>query len=600
MCGISAIFGYQPAAPLVDPAELEAITRHMAPRGPDAHGTWCSPDQRVGLGNRRLAIIDLSPDGVQPMTSVEGDLVIVFNGEIYNYAELRTRLEARGALFHTHTDTEVLLQAYRFIGPRMVELLRGMFAFTIWDKVRRRLFVARDPYGIKPLYFVDDGRTFRAASQVKALLAGGAVSPARDPAGIAGFFLLGSVPEPFTICRDIQAVRAGTWFFVDEDGRGPEQRFFSIAGTFREAVSQRQIASLATPQTSIREAVCESLMQHLVADVDVGVFLSAGIDSSALASLAAGSRTSPLRTLTLRFREFEGESVDEAPLAEMFARSIGATHVTRTVTREEFLSDLPRFLSQMDQPTIDGINTWFISKAAAEQKLKVAISGVGGDELFGSYPSFRDVPRYVHALQAAKRVPGATAALQKTLQLLRRVGAVHRKSTSVPQFGSSWAGAYFLRRGVFMPEDLPAIIGSDVAEEGLNRLSVIEHIADSISPDPDSSYGRVATLEASLYMRNQLLRDSDWASMAHSVEVRTPLVDSYLLRQLAPLVLLDARNAKDHLASATRPALPEAIRNRRKTGFTTPTHEWARSLPQFHGEGVTGWARFVYESEFAR
>src|SRR5205807_7353826 len=232
MCGIAAMFAYGSAAAPVEADEITAITERMRPRGPDAGGIWISPDARVGLGSRRLAIIDLTDEGTQPMTDIDGELRIVFNGEIYNHRELRARLERFGARFHSTSDTEVLLQLYRRDGEAMIDLLRGMFAFAIWDSRTRRLFMARDPYGIKPLYIADDGATLRFASTVKALLAGGRVSAAHDPAGVAGFWLLGSVPEPFTIHKAIRAVEAGTCFSVDARGPAAARDYYSIATTF--------------------------------------------------------------------------------------------------------------------------------------------------------------------------------------------------------------------------------------------------------------------------------------------------------------------------------------------------------------------------------
>ncbi|HEX2121767.1 MAG TPA: asparagine synthase (glutamine-hydrolyzing), partial [Thermoanaerobaculia bacterium] len=292
MCGITAIFAYRSTADAVRAEELEVITESMRARGPDAKGTWISPQGRVGLGSRRLAIIDLSEQGTQPMFDVERELVIVFNGEIYNYRELRVALERGGARFHSNSDTEVLLRLYRRDGANMLGLLRGMYAFAIWDTRARRMFVARDPYGIKPLYFADDGATIRLASEVKALLAGGAVSRTRDPAGAAGFFLTGSVPEPFTIREAVRAVEAGTAFQIDEDrGRGDARRHESIARVFLHADGQRATARLTQPEIALRERIEQSVAHHLVADVPVGVFLSSGVDSSVLTQIAA--RVSP-------------------------------------------------------------------------------------------------------------------------------------------------------------------------------------------------------------------------------------------------------------------------------------------------------------------
>jgi asparagine synthase (glutamine-hydrolysing) len=568
MCGITALFAYRPSAiePVaIAPEELEAITARMIPRGPDAGGTWISPDGRVGLGSRRLAIIDLSAEGTQPMWDVAGELVIVFNGEIYNYAELRASLERGGATFHSQSDTEVLLALYRRDGARMTDLLRGMFAFAIWDTRVRRMFVARDPYGIKPLYLADDGATIRIASEVKALLAGGRVSSAIDPAAAAGFFLMGSVPEPFTIRRDVRAIAPGTSFFIDDDrGIADEHRYFSIAEIFRDAKDE----ILVDPAVFVRERVEESVAHHLVSDVPVGVFLSAGLDSSVIAQLAA--RRTPLHTFTLSFAEFS-----EAPLAERFARELGTTQTTRVVDRSEFTADLPRIFERMDQPTIDGVNTWFISKAVHEAGIKVALSGVGGDELLGGYPSFTNIPRMVRFPRIARAV-GA----------LRR----HPKARLIAEYGRTYAGAYLLQRGLFLPDELPSILGVDLAREGLERLQPLTLIERALEPDPETPFGRVAAMEASLYMRNQLLRDADWASMAHSVEVRTPLVDAYLLRQLAHL--LPVQRGKSALATN----LPDYLRHRPKSGFFVPMKEWLDLAPDGTSTRMRSWARRVWET----
>jgi asparagine synthase (glutamine-hydrolysing) len=563
MCGITALFAYRSGA--LAPEELEAITARMIPRGPDAGGTWLSDDRRVGLGSRRLAIIDLSDEGAQPMWDAGRELVLVFNGEIYNYAELRAALVRGGARFHSRSDTEVLLELYRRDGERMTELLRGMYAFAIFDTRTRRMFVARDPYGIKPLYLADDGTTIRMASEVKALLAGGRVSAAIDPAAAAGFFLTGSVPEPFTIRRDVRAVEPGTSFFIEpERGINGVRRFFSIAEVFRDASND----ALVDPAVLVRERVEESVAHHLVADVPIGLFLSAGIDSSAIAQVAA--RKTALQTFTLSFSEFS-----EAPLAERFARELGTKQTTRVVGREEFLGDLPRILERMDQPTIDGVNTWFISKAVHEAGIKVALSGVGGDELLGGYPSFANLPRMV-------RFPRLARAAGR----LRR----HPKARLIGRYGSSYAGAYLLQRGLFLPDELPDLLGADLAREGLERLQPLANIARVLEPDPGTPFGRVATLEASLYMRNQLLRDADWASMAHSVEVRTPLVDAWLLRQLAPM--LGAERGKQALGAN----LPDYLRKRAKTGFFVPMRAWMELPPDGTSTRMRSWARRVWES----
>jgi len=380
---------------------------HMSKRGPDAVGEWISVDQRAGLGHRRLSIIDLSEAGAQPMASAGGDLVVTFNGEIYNYGELRRALIAQGRVFRSHSDTEVLLHLYELKGPEMVHDLRGMFAFAIWDERRRGLFLARDPYGIKPLYYADDGWTFRCASQVKALLAGGGVSKDPEPAGEVGFYLFGSVPEPFTMFREIRPVPAGCTLWVDSVGAHEPKRYHSIAQVYCdvEAEARKRGSNSSGALEAFRGALIDSVRHHLVADVPVGAFLSSGIDSSSLVGLMRDAGQRDIQTVTLTFQEYAGTADDEAPLAAEVAREYGTRHTTRVVGESEFKADLPRILEAMDQPTIDGVNTWFVSKAASELGLKVAISGLGGDELFGGYPSFRDIPQWVRLFALPSRVP---------------------------------------------------------------------------------------------------------------------------------------------------------------------------------------------------
>src|SRR5215510_1014685 len=532
MCGIAGIYAYHYAANAVDRDELRRIRDHMAARGPDGLGEWYSQDERVAFGHRRLTIIDLSERGAQPMISVDGKLVVTFNGEIYNYRRLRATLEARGYVFRTESDTEVLLHLYAQKGEAMVEDLRGMFAFALWDADKRGLLLARDPYGIKPLYYADDGWTLRFASQVKALLAGGKVSRDPEPAGWVGFWLFGSVPEPFTTYQEIRALPAGSTLWVDRVGTHETKQYFSIADTYCAAEAASSPINDESQQGTAREALLDSVRHHLVADVPVGAFLSSGIDSGALVGLMRDAGQQEIRTVTVAFEEFRGTREDEAPVAAEIASRYGTRHTTRVVTEQEFRNDLPRILEAMDQPTIDGLNTWFVSKAARELGLKVAISGLGGDELFGGYSSFRDVPLWVRTLA----IPGQVPALGDLTRYLLTRGfrqSLNPKAAGLLKYGGNYAGAYFLCRGLFMPWELPAVIGAEIARQGLRRLNPIRHIEAQLEPKPRTSFGRIAVLESSLYMRNQLLRDTDWASMAHSLEVRVPLVDVELVKHMA-------------------------------------------------------------------
>jgi len=574
----------------------------MRQRGPDGRGEWISRDGRVGLGHRRLAIIDLHERAAQPMHSADARLHVTFNGEIYNYRALRAELEHKGYTFQTNSDTEVLLHLYRDRGLGMLDALRGMYAFALWDDQSRSLVLARDPLGIKPLYYANEDGCVRFASQVKALLAGGRISRTRSNAAAVGFYLWGSVPEPHTHYAAIHALPAGAALVIDETGALTSHTHFSVAATWAAACAERP-AECAPEDVEARvgAALRDSVASHLVADVPVSTFLSAGIDSGALAGLMSEQATHQLHAITLGFAEFSGAAHDETPLAAAVARHYGLAHHVRTVDRSELIQDWPAIVSAMDQPTIDGLNTWFVSKATAELGLKVAVSGLGGDELFGGYPSFRAVPRMMRVAALPGRIPGLGRGLRRLLiPWLERVPRVHPKLAGALEYGHTTAGAYFVKRALFMPWELPELLPVDVVRDGLAQLAPQLTLERLLDPTPRSTWAQVAVLESTQYMRNQLLRDTDWASMAHSLEVRVPLVDHVLLSKLAPsLIHAPGLHGKRWLANSPERALPAAVRNRPKTGFATPIAQWLQAVPELDGwravkrlrDPHTPWAR---------
>jgi len=598
MCGINGIVSFRAGAPPIDVDELTRTREAMHSRGPDAAGIWLSPDGRMGLGHRRLSIIDVSERSNQPMVSREGDLVLTFNGEIYNFRELREELERDGEIFATTSDTEVVLRMYRKFGEAMLPRLRGMFAFAIWDARTNTLFLARDPYGIKPLYYANDGGTFRFASQVKAILAGGGVSATRDPAGIVGFLLRGHVPEPFTMYEAIRQLPAGSSMVVTRDGASEARSYFSIATVLLDAVNEHGRYSDEERAAIIADGVRESVRYHLVSDVPVGAFLSSGRDSSTIVALAAETGLS-LQTVTLRFGEYIGTEKDEAPLAAQVAMQYGTTHRTSTLCGEEFRAELPRALAAMDQPSFDGLNSYFVCKAAAELGWKVALSGTGGDELFGGYTTFRIIPRVVRMFGAFRKTPRTASAFRRIYgRMTTNPARFSPKTAYTLQYCTSYEGAYLMKRGLFLPDEVASIVGEDVAREGLMRLNLLDSIRDTITPDPGTPFARIAAMESALLLRNQLLRDIDWASMAHSLEVRVPLVDAFLLRKVAPAVFsTKRRDGKELLSRSPNRPLPEAILTRKKTGFTIPNVAWLddRRHTQQHF-GTRPWALHILEA----
>ena len=559
----------------------------MAQRGPDGEGIWMSGNHPVAMAHRRLSIIDLTESGAQPMVSRDGALRIVFNGEIYNYRTLREELIADGARFVSQSDTEVLLHLYAKHGSDMVRLLRGMFAFAIWDEARRGLFLARDPYGIKPLYYADDGKTLRLASQVKALLAGGGIDTSPDPAGHTGFFLFGNVPEPFTLYRGIRSLPAGSSLWIDASGCGEPRLWFDIT----TELSTARPAPL--DPDALRTALLDSVRHHMIADVPVGAFLSSGLDSATLVSLAAELERSNLRTVTLGFDAYRGRTDDETPLAERIARHCGTTHETRWINQGDFEAETEALFDAMDQPSIDGVNTYFVSKVAREAGLKVALSGLGGDELFGGYSTFREVPMLVRALGLFRFLPGIGRAFRWiSAPMVKRMASP--KYAGLFEYGARYGDAYLLRRGFFMPWELPGILDPDLVRDGLAALAPRRRLRGTVD-GLSTAHQRVAALESAWYMRNQLLRDSDWASMAHSLEIRTPLVDVELLKAVAPMLVGDNPVTKQDMASTLAMPLPADVLRRPKTGFSVPVREWlSGGQLSADNQSYRDWARYVY------
>ena len=594
MCGVAGIFAYGADAPPVDRAQLLRIREAMTARGPDGEGIWLSDDGRVGLAHRRLAIIDPNPSGAQPMASADGRHHIVFNGEIYNYKALREQLVQQGRDVVSDSDTEVLLHLYARDGADMVETLRGMFAFALWDAEKRGLLLARDPFGIKPLYVADDGATVRVASQVKALLAGGDIDTRTEAAGRVGFYLWGTVPEPFTLYRGIQAHPPGRALWIDHAGRRTEKVFADISAEIGAAEAAAREQPPAVGGGALYDMLSDSVRHHMVADVPVGAFLSSGLDSATLVALAAEDHGAGLRTVTLAFDEFRDTPNDEAPLAETIAGRYGTAHRTVRVAASDFSRDYDALLTAMDQPSIDGVNTYFVAKATAESGLKVALSGIGGDEMFGGYDTFRKVPKLVRALAPLRPLRGGGRLFRVVAgPVIRHLASP--KYAGLFEYGTTYGDAYLLRRGLYMPWELPQMLDPDLVREGWAALMTRERLAETVS-GLDSPVLKVAALECGWYLRNQLLRDADWAGMAHSLEIRVPLVDLTLFRRLMPHRAAPTPPGKGAMARAPRTPLPDAVLARRKSGFFIPVDRWLTredTAKQPLEPGLRGWAKLL-------
>jgi asparagine synthase (glutamine-hydrolysing) len=350
MCGINGILRLSPGAPAIDRDEVLRTRDAMIARGPDGAGLWMDAEGRVALASRRLAIIDLSPAGDQPMASADGRYHLVFNGELYNFRALRTELERGGARFRSQSDTEVVIAAWHQWGPAMFPRLRGMYGLALWDAAESRLVLARDPFGIKPLYYSHAGDVLRFASQVKALEAGGAISRTVDLGAVAGFLIWGSIPEPLTLREAIRALPAGHYLVAEGHRLGEPMRHYTGDIRWGGDPGDRKADAGQRPCSPVADALADSVAAHLVSDVPVGVFLSSGLDSALVATLARRGLAEPPTTLTVRFSALRGTPGDEGPLASRVASVLGTHHVERELSPAELKELLPSALSAMDQP----------------------------------------------------------------------------------------------------------------------------------------------------------------------------------------------------------------------------------------------------------
>jgi asparagine synthase (glutamine-hydrolysing) len=576
MCGIVGIVGRKAQ---VSAELLERATRSLAHRGPDDSGTVIVRDSvredvEVGLGNRRLAILDLSPLGHQPMNDPATGNWIVYNGEIYNFREVRVHLEQAGLRFSSLSDTEVILKAYALWGEKCLPEFRGMFAFAIWDAQQRRLFIARDPMGIKPLYYYQSDRYFIFSSEVRTLLGTDLVPRVIDPAGLISYLTFGSVYDPNTLVEGVRSLPPGH-SLIWKDGQTMLAQYWDMISATEPAQTVGVHARVES-ENQIAEMLDQSVRMQLVSDVPVGVFLSGGIDSASLVGILNRNGVQP-STFSIVFRETD---YSEAKYSRAIAKQFRTDHHEIMVSQPDFFAAIDPALRSMDQPTIDGINTYFVSEKTRAAGVKVALSGLGGDEMFAGYSTFRSVPRMERFARAWEHAPTvARNPLANIFAAVTRASDQNRKLTTLARNGKSIVDPYFLARMLFTPDQrnnlLPVMEPASAA-----LLRAQKPLADSLSRSQSlDPINRVSYLESRCYMLNTLLRDTDSMSMAHGLEVRVPLIDHQLAQRILALPgswKLDGRTPKPLLVHALRGELPDEIVHRPKRGFTLPFEHWLR------------------------
>ena len=566
MCGISGIIKLGANNEALY-APLERMNQALAHRGPDDEGSWV--EGPIALGHRRLSIIDLSSAGHQPMLSPNGNLVLVFNGEIYNFRALKAELSDYP--FQSGSDTEVILAAYTRWGVDCLKRLNGMFAFALWDRQQQSLLLTRDHLGIKPLYLFEQAHQVLFASEIRALLASGLVPRKVNPSGLSDYLRYQTVHAPQTMVQGVRMLEPGHYLLIHANGRREEAAFWRPFD---------HKPRLDPPDWNhacnlVRDALLKSVDQQMVADVPFGAFLSGGIDSSSIVALMSQVSKTTVKTFSVTFAE---EAYSEAVFARQIAEKYQTDHHEIRLKADDFLHTIPHALKAMDHVSGDGPNTYVVSGATRREGVKMALSGLGGDELFGGYPIFRrskDLAslKWVNTLPPFLRKAVAWGLLQSSSSVaVRKTAEVLRLSRMNPYT------AYHLSRQSWSEAAIAKLA------PGLEKIpNSVDEILEKIQAQPFYAsaplLSQISAAEISTYMQNVLLRDSDQMSMAHALEVRVPFLDYEvveLLLAIADGIKLPNHNPKPLLVAAMGEWLPETIVNRPKMGFTLPYELWMK------------------------
>jgi asparagine synthase (glutamine-hydrolysing) len=562
-------------------AAVRTMVRGLGHRGPDGSGVSVFSGRDASgrtvhgaLGHVRLAIIDTSSLGAQPMGGDGDSPTITYNGEVYNFADVRRTLEHDGQVFRSRSDTEVVLRGYQARGVEILPALRGMFAFGLWDHARRRLLIARDRLGIKPLYYYRGDTFFLFASEVRALLATGLVPRRLDVTALWQYLGYQSIPAPRTLVEGVRALEPARWMTVDADGKALQGQYWHMlngAGAVADASPRERLRRVS-------EILQDAVVSHLVSDVPVGAFLSGGIDSSAVVALMRESGHTP-RTFAVGFDE---QRFDESVHARLIADLYRADHTHVQLTGTDLLERLPAALDAMDQPTGDAVNTYVVSGAVRAQGIKVALSGLGGDEVFGGYPSFSRLSRVTDIARIWGRSPTRLrAAAAGAVRAIGGSSVRTGKAAAALESDGSLSSMFPLTRQLLTVGQRAALLAPSLLNRIADRADPYDRLlADAYAAAPHAGVlAQISFAEARTYMHDVLLRDTDQMSMAHALEVRVPLLDHRLVETVMSLpdsAKQPNGTPKRLLVEALDGLLPDSIVNRPKQGFVLPFEDWMR------------------------
>ena len=591
MCGISGIYNCSDRNINANKI-IENIIKLQDKRGPDDRGMWQSTCKKTTFGHNRLSIIDLTDKARQPLVSKDNSLVITFNGEIYNYKEIRNELSKNNILFKSNSDTEVILESYKYWGIEFVKKLRGMFAFAIWDNNKKKLLLARDPFGIKPLYYFKKNNILFFASQVKSILSIDNISFEKSGRSVLDYYLWGNIREPLTLYKDIYSLERGTVKIFDSKLNENSYEYANIKDAIHNS-KKTNFKNESELNEKLNYLIRDTVNYHQVSDVPVTFLLSSGIDSNILLAASKKKINTNFNAMTLDF----SEKLKESPLAKVGSKMSNIDHIVEKVDDNEIAELISQYYKYMDMPTNDGLNNYVVSYFAKKKGSKVLISGIGGDELFSGYPSFKRIP----IMRKISKVIPNNKNIQKILyDITYKILSKFNKNTKyagVLKYSHNTFDSFMLQRCVFTPEEIADLINTKIIDEEMSDLE-LQQQKEINDKDFENEQLKIMYFEIKYYLCSKLLRDSDWASMANSVELRTPFVDWFFFNELLPLLKSNIKISKKNMLDSFKGQTPLELYNRKKTGFAIPYRQYFKKVSGIknkYTDPIKDWSILSYE-----
>lgn len=566
MCGISGI--YNCFDKKINSREIiKKIIRLQHKRGPDGNGIWESKSKKITFGHNRLSIIDLSNAANQPFISNDNKLAITFNGEIYNYLQIKKELIQKGIKFKSKSDTEVVLESYKFWGIKCLNKFRGMFSFAIWDDNKKKLILARDPFGIKPLYYTEMNGVFYFASQIKSLLSIENLKFDIFNAGVVSYYLWGNLQEPYTLYKNIKSLEKGTCLIIDENNKYEVINYANLKKLILE--TEEKIFKNKNEKISyLKNIIEETVKFHHISDVPRTLLLSSGIDSNVILSAMNNENKKDSSALTLDFK-FKG-SLNETTLAKESIKLNNINHIIGEISeKDEFANLIDNYYKDMDSPSNDGFNTYLVSFLAKKNNSKIIISGIGGDEFFGGYPSFNIIPKLNLLFNFFPQINFIENFFEKNFYNFFKKKKLKTKYLSILKYGRKINSAFLLNRSLFLPFEIEEFVEKKQFIEGYQELDYLNNSNHELEEFNDPRLS-IMYLEIQYYLCSKLLKDADWASMSHSLELRTPFIDWFFFKEIISIVKSDLKLNKSDMVECFKEKLPKNITKRKKTGFAIP------------------------------